>query len=175
MNYFDTLKHTMEELSQIKDVIFLGQAVKVPGTAMYNTLKDVLTYKKIEMPVTENMQLGMSIGLALQGYLPISVFPRWNFLLSATDQIVNHLDKLEEMSCGDFAPKVIIRVGVGSRAPLYPGEQHLGDFSSAFSNMCRNILVVRLERTIDIQPEYQNAVARRGSTILVEYMDEYNE
>ncbi len=175
MNYFDTLKQTMENLAQIDNVVYLGQSVKIFGTAMFNTLKDIDQNKRIEMPVVENMQLGMSIGLSLQGYLPISIFPRWNFLLSATDQIVNHLDKLETYSHGEFSPKVIIRVGVGSREPLYPGEQHLGNFSEAFDLMCGNIHIIELYQSKEIKPEYMRAVKRDESTILVEFMDMYNE
>ena len=36
----------MEYLSKKKNTIFLGQAVRVPGTAMFNTLKDIDKKKK---------------------------------------------------------------------------------------------------------------------------------
>jgi len=173
MNYFDELKKSMEWLAQKENTIFLGQAVDCPGTAMYNTLREIDSSKKIEMPVAENMQLGLSIGLSLQGYMPISIFPRWNFLLSATDQIVNHLDKLEEMSSGEFNPKVIIRVGCGSDKPLYPGPQHVGNFAGAFRLMCDNINIVELEYPQQVFPEYQIAYDNPRSTILVEYGDLY--
>ena len=163
----------MKNLSGNPNVLFIGQAVNNPGTAMFNTLKDIPSNRKIEMPVAENMQLGMSIGLSLQGFLPISVFPRWNFLLSATDQLVNHLDKIREISCNEFAPKVIIRVGVGSEEPLYPGLQHVGNFSDAFRKMLSNIDVVELNTPEDIIQEYENAMNSDRSTILVEFMDKY--
>ncbi len=41
MKYFEELKKSMTFLSKKKKVIFIGQAVSYPGTAMYNTLKDV--------------------------------------------------------------------------------------------------------------------------------------
>jgi pyruvate/2-oxoglutarate/acetoin dehydrogenase E1 component len=172
-NYFDELKKSMEWLAEQENTIFLGQAVDYPGTALYNTLRDVKSEKKIEMPVAENMQFGISIGLSLQGFIPISVFPRWNFLLSATDQIVNHLDKIEEMSDGEFRPKVIIRVGCGSHTPLYPGPQHIGNFSSAFRLMCDNINIVELDDPQKIFQEYKIAFNNPGSSILVEYGDLY--
>jgi len=174
MKYFEALTHKMKDLADIPNTIFLGQAVKNSGTIMYNTLKDLPNNKTIEMPVAENMQLGMSIGLSLQGYLPISIFPRWNFLLSATDQLINHLDKISEISNNEFNPKVIIRVGVGSEEPLYPGPQHVGNFSDTFRSLLKNINVVELFTTEDIVREYNTAIRSHNSTILVEFMDKYN-
>ncbi len=173
MEYFNALKLSMENLAKNPRVIFLGQSTKKPGVAMYNTLTGVPEDKKIEMPVAENMQLGMSIGLALQGYIPVSIFPRWNFLLSATDQLVNHLDKLEEMSHGDFKPKVIIRVGVGSTDPLYPGAQHVGDFSWGIQQLLGNVEIRILKTSEDVIKEYKDAMNSSISTILVEYMENY--
>ena len=90
MKYFDELKRTMEWLSVQENTIFIGQAVEVPGTAMFNTLKDIDINKRIEMPVFEDTQLGISVGMSLTGKRVISIFPRWNFLLCATNQLVNH-------------------------------------------------------------------------------------
>ena len=90
MRYFNELKKSMNYLGRKKDTIFIGQAVEVPGTAMSNTLKDIKKGKLLELPVTEEMQMGMSLGMALEGYLPITIYPRWNFLLLATNQLVNH-------------------------------------------------------------------------------------
>ena len=49
--------------------------------------------------------MGIAIGLSMSGYIPICIFPRFNFLLSAINQIVNHLDKIKDYSDGEFNPK----------------------------------------------------------------------
>ena len=69
----------MEWLASHGNTLFLGQAVAVPGTAMSNTLKTIDSKKLIELPIAEEMQMGMTIGLAMDDYVPISIFPRWNF------------------------------------------------------------------------------------------------
>jgi pyruvate/2-oxoglutarate/acetoin dehydrogenase E1 component len=46
--------------------------------------------------------------------IPVSTYPRWNFLLMGVDQIVNHLDKFLKCLMVNCSPKVIIRVAVGS-------------------------------------------------------------
>lgn len=177
MKYFDELCRAMEYLGRDPRTLFLGQAVACPGTGMTNTLKNVARNKLIELPVTEELQMGMSTGLALAGHVPVSIYPRWNFLLLAVSQIVNHLDKLSLMSNGGYQPKVIIRTGIGSERPLHPQHQHVGDFTDAFRLMCKNIEVIRLDEPSDIFPAYQKAMERTDgkSTLLVEYGDYFNE
>ena len=46
-------------------VVFLGQAVACAGTAMSNTLSDVDKNRLLELPVDEDMQMGMTNGLAI--------------------------------------------------------------------------------------------------------------
>jgi pyruvate/2-oxoglutarate/acetoin dehydrogenase E1 component len=172
-SYFDELVRAMTWLGQQPRTLFLGQAVAYPGTAMFNTLRDVPAERRREFPVAEDFQMGASIGLALAAYVPISIFPRWNFLLLAVNQLVNHLDKLPLIS--DYRPKVIIRTGVGSVRPLDPQWQHKGDFTDAIQMMLKTIRVVRLEEPEDIVPSYQEAYESDESTILCEVSDFLNE
>jgi pyruvate/2-oxoglutarate/acetoin dehydrogenase E1 component len=176
MSYFDELQRAMEWLGSKENTFFLGQAVEYAGTAITNTLKPVPKHKLLEVPVAEDMQMGISIGLALNNIVPISIFPRWNFLLLATNQIVNHLDKISQMSKPAYIPKVIIRTSIGSEIPLHPQHQHVGDFSEAFKLMCKNVSIVRLDESNQIFPEYIKAYTREDgmSTILVEWGDFYN-
>ena len=173
MTYFGELQRAMEWLAGRPDTLFMGQAVGSPGTAMFNTLKEIDPSRRLELPVAEEMQMGMSIGLALQGLVPVSVFPRWNFLLLAVNQLVNHLDKLPMVS--EYRPKVIIRTGIGSVLPLDPQWQHKGDFTDVMAGMLHTVRVVRLDRPEQIVPEYQNAYHAPGPTILCEVSDFLDE
>jgi pyruvate/2-oxoglutarate/acetoin dehydrogenase E1 component len=177
MKYFDELKKTMEWLGSKENTIFIGQAVEVPGTAMFNTLKDIEKTKRVELPVFEDTQMGMSIGMSLAGKKVISIFPRWNFLLCATNQLVSHLDKLPIISEGKVTPNILIRTAVGSQRPLFPGYQHIGNMSSAFREMLSNVEIIELFEPEDISPAYKKAFERDDgkSTILVEFQDFYNE
>jgi len=175
--YFDELKRSMNMLAQDERVLFLGQAVACPGTAMSNTLLDVPKHKLLELPVNEEMQMGMTNGLAIAGNIPVSIYPRWNFLLLAMNQLINHLDKFQVMSNGGYRPKAIIRTGIGSERPLHPQHQHVGDYTEALRLMCTTIDVIRLDEPEAIFPAYQRAIERDDgrSTLLVEYGDYYNE
>lgn len=177
MKYFDELKRSMTWLGEQSNTMFLGQAVEYAGTAMTNTLTEVDRSKLLEMPVNEDMQMGMTIGMALNGTVPISIYPRWNFLILAANQIVNHLDKIKIMSGGGYAPKVIIRTGIGSQRPLHPQHQHISDFTAGFRALCDYVDIIRLDEPHQIFEAYQYAYERNDNrpTILVEWGDFYNE
>ena len=177
MKYFDELKKSMQFLSKNEKTVFIGQAVEVPGTAMSNTLQGINSKKLIELPVAEEMQMGITAGLALNGDIPISIYPRWNFLLLAMNQLINHLDKVNIMSNNGFDVKAIIRTGVGSQRPLHPQYQHIGDFTDQVQKMCATIDVIKLNEPKDIFSSYKKALDRKDgrSTLLVEFGDYYNE
>jgi pyruvate/2-oxoglutarate/acetoin dehydrogenase E1 component len=177
MKYADELKRSMEMLALDSRVLFLGQAVEVPGTAMFNSLKEIALERRLEVPVAEEMQMGLAVGLALQGKVPVCIFPRWNFLLLAVNQLVNHLDKVPIMSNDGYLPKVIIRTGIGSERPLHPQHQHVGDYTEAFRLMCKTVEVIRLDEPGQIYPAYEKALQRTDgrSTLLVEWGDYHNE
>ena len=167
----------MDFLGGNSDTLFIGQAVEFPGTAMSNTLKDVPKNKLLELPVAEEMQMGMTLGLAMDGNIPISIFPRWNFLLLGMNQLINHLDRMPQISNNGYPTKVIIRTSIGSERPLHPQYQHVGDFSEAIAMMLNNTDVVTLEDPAEILPAYRYAYERTDgrSTILAEYGDFYSE
>lgn len=169
LNYKEEIIKAMRLLAEDERVIFIGQNVIYSGAvAIHQTLIDVPESKKIELPVAEDMQMGLSIGLSLEGYIPVSIFPRMDFLIIAANQLVNHLDKIEAMSCGRFKPKVIIRTGIGSTKPLNPGPQHCQDHTMALKALLTNVDVVKLVEPDTIVPAYKRALESNRSTILIE-------
>ena len=173
MKYFDELKKAMSLLAEHPKTIFIGQAVEYEGTGLYDSLKHLPNNKRIELPVAEYLQSGIANGMAIEGMIPVSTFPRWNFLLMGTDQIVNHLDKFSTMSSGKCTPKVIIRVAVGSESPVDPQCQHKGNFVEAFRSMTKTLDIIELNEPEEILPAYELALNRQDgrSTILVEFAD----
>lgn len=175
-SYFDQLCDAMALVAQERKSIFMGQGVGArAGTTMSDTFRDVPDNQLLEMPVAEDMQMGMALGMALGGYLPVCVFPRWNFLICAANQLVNHLDRLQLYSDGGYRPKVIIRTAVPSTSPFNPGPQHDDDFTYAFSKMLRTVNVVRLISPAMVVPAYREAVHSKDSTLLVEFTDFYKD
>lgn len=173
MKYNNEIIKAMSMLADDPKTVFIGQAVEYEGTGLYDSLSHLPSNKRIELPVAEYLQSGLANGMAIEGLTPVSTYPRWNFLLMGTDQIVNHLDKFKSMSNGELTPRVIIRVAVGSEHPVDPQCQHKGNFSEAFRNMTNNTEIIELIEPEDIIPAYTKALNRTDgvNTILVEFAD----
>ncbi len=164
--YKDELTKAMTFLAEKEDTIFIGQQIVYAGNPMSTTLGNVPKEKMIEVPVMEETQMGMSLGLAMTGKSVITFYPRWDFLVSATNQLVNHLDKFEHMT--DKRVNVIIRVGVGSKDPLDPGIQHRNDYTQEFKSILQFTKVHELKNSEDIYSIYTNAYNDGGVHIIVE-------
>lgn len=163
LSYFVELTEAMAMLARHPKTLFVGQNMRYDGQRMCASFAGVPMEKRIEFPVAEDLQMGFCTGLALEGFIPVCVFPRIDFMLLAANQLVNHLDKME-----GFKPKVIIRTAIGSKKPLNPGPQHTQNHTSAFALMLKNIPVEYFEPGV-----YERALERPGSTLVVEDMEWY--
>lgn len=173
MKYADEIKQAMIMLGNHNKTIFIGQSVAYPGNVIYSNMEPVAKEKKLELPVFEETQMGMSIGLALAGYIPVSIYPRFNFLLLACNQLFNHLDKFHSIT--GVQPHVIIKTMVGSVKPLHPGVQHCSNFTDAFKLMSTTLQVRELLEPEQVMPAYTEALEKPGAYLIVEHGDFYNE
>lgn len=173
LTYKEELIRAMKMLARNNKVIFLGQGVSYEN--IYGTLEGISKDRKIELPIFEDTQMGLSIGLALEGFIPITIYQRMDFLILAMNQMINHLDKMEEMSDYEFNPKVIIRVAVGSTTPLNPGLQHMQDYTELFKACLTNIDVIKLVEKDQILPAYEKALESNKSTLLIEVRENYDK
>lgn len=171
--YKDALTNAMNKLSKKDNVVFIGQQIVYRGNPMSTTLDEVDKNLMIELPVMEETQMGMSLGLAMAGKLVVTFYPRWDFIISATNQMVNHLDKYELMT--GVKPHILIRLGKGSDKPLDPGHQHKGNYLEEFKKMCPNIEFHDLTTPFDIDLSYEYAMGEGGIHCLVEYPELYYE
>ncbi len=167
--YKEEVTRAMGLLAKDSRTVFIGQNVIYTGGGdLLDTLEDVPAEKRLEVPVIEDTQLGMCIGLSLAGYIPICIFPRMDFLICAMNQLVNHLDKIAEMSHGRYSPKVIIRTIIGATKPLNPGAQHHQDYTSSLYSLLKTVRIKKLVFVEDIVPTYLEALKSDKSWIIVE-------
>ena len=175
MKYKEELIKSMKWLGEKENTLFLGQATLFSGHAISGTLTEVPKEKLIELPVMEEVQMGMCAGLSLEGYVAISIYPRFNFMMLSINQLVNHIDTMREMSKGELVPRVIVRVAVGAKKPLDGGSQHTQDFTESIKNMLNDTVVVELKEPEQIFQSFKDAYNRNGSTVLIEWGDYYAE
>jgi pyruvate/2-oxoglutarate/acetoin dehydrogenase E1 component len=174
MEYKDSLTIAMTKLGKMDNTIFLGQQILFPGNPMSSTLVDVPKEKMIELPVMEDSQMGMSLGMAMTGKFVITFYPRWDFLICAANQLINHVDKMELMSNGQWKPNMIIRVGKGSEIPLNPGPQHRNNYFKEFQSITQTIKFFDCLTADDIKTAYDHAINEGGITLINEYPEKYN-
>ena len=171
--YKDALTNSMTYLGQQPDTVFIGQQVIWHGNPMSTTIGEIPKDKLIEVPVMEESQMGMSLGMAMSGQFVVTFYPRWDFLICATNQLVNHVDKINIMSQGKWQPNMIIRLGKGSDKPLDPGHQHRGNYFEEFKSICPNIEFHDLKTPTDIELAYKYVTKKGGIHCLVEYPELY--
>jgi len=174
MMYKDSLTNVMTKLGEMDNTVFLGQQILFPGNPMSGTLINVPKEKMIELPVMEDSQMGMSLGMAMTGKFVITFYPRWDFLICAANQLVNHVDKIELMSNGQWKSNIIIRVAKGSEIPLNPGPQHRGNYFNEFQSITQTIKFFDCLTVDDIENAYNHAINEGGITLINEYPEKYN-
>ena len=156
----------MTWLGKQPNTIFLGQTTVYGGSFMGDTISHLPKNKRLELPVIESFQMQFTIGLALQGHHPVSIYPRINFLLLAMGDIVNTLDKWKELTGRDLP--IIIRTAIGPEAPINPGPQHTGDYSESLFTACKNINVFTPKRANGVFNTYKACYEMKRPVIIVE-------
>jgi len=130
LKYKDAAFKAMTELGN-EGAIFIGYNVNnAPGGNAMGTLKGVSDEQKLETPVAENLMAGLAIGMGFEGFIPVLYFERHDFMLVAMDAIVNHIDKIERISHGEYTVPVIIRAVTADGGPFYSGITHSQDFTN---------------------------------------------
>ncbi|MGE0763262.1 MAG: alpha-ketoacid dehydrogenase subunit beta [Bdellovibrionales bacterium] len=136
-NYGEAIRDGFAHLlKNHKDVFCIGQGLWSPwyvGNSMTNLDKDFGQARVIDTPVSEAACTGAAIGAALCGYKPIVIHPRVDFMILATDPIVNQAAKWGHMLGGQSRPSVTIR-GIVNRGGQQ-GAQHSQALHSWFSHV----------------------------------------
>ena len=164
MSYLKEIQKSMKFLAKNKNVIFI-----------FVSLKDVPKSKKIEIPVMEEVQTGMAIGMALNGYIPVSCYPRFDFLILAANQLTNHLDKIDYLTNNNFKSKILIRTMIGSTKPLNAGLQHTQDHTNALKKLLQFSEVIKLNREDEIFDKYTNAISKKNKKKVFIFIEDGNQ
>ena len=173
MKYKEELDRAMEWLATKSNTVFMGQAIGFSGHAISNTMTQVPQDKRIELPVFEELQMGIATGMALEGWVPVTCYPRFDFFILGLNQLINHLDKIQDMSQGDMKPKVIIRVAVGAKLPFSAGPQHTQNYTEAMKTMLTEVNVVELTEPEQIFDVFVDAYNSDKSTLVIEHSEYY--
>ena len=112
-------------LKNYEDVFTIGQGLWSPwyvGNSMKDLDKEFGVERVIDSPVSEAATTGVAIGASLCGKRPIVIHPRIDFMILATDPLVNQAAKWSHMLGGQANPAVTVR-GIINRGGQQ-GAQH---------------------------------------------------
>lgn len=118
------------------DVFVLGQGLWSPwyvGSTMTDLDKKYGRERVIDSPVSENATTGAGIGAAITGMRPIVVHPRMDFMLLASDQIVNQAANWAYMFAGQASVPVVIRAIINRGGEQ--GAQHSQSMHAWFAHI----------------------------------------
>src|SRR5581483_3474629 len=122
LDYGSALNEAFTQLlARDERVLLIGQGLYSPwyvGSSMVALEHKFGTDRVIDCTVSENATTGIAIGAAMVGMRPVMVHPRMDFMLLATDQILNQAAKFHYMFGGKIHVPVVIR-GIVNRG----GEQ----------------------------------------------------
>lgn len=122
MQYCEAILAGFEYVMENDDkCLAIGQGLWSPwyvGRSMDGLDKKFGVERVIDTPVSEQATTGIAVGAALNGYRPIVIHPRMDFMILATDQIVNQAAKWRHMLGGGRSPSMVVR-GIVNRG----GEQ----------------------------------------------------
>jgi len=127
-NIIETIRDTMyEEMAKDERVILLGEDVGVHG-GVYNASQGLHaafgSERVVDTPIAESSIVGIAIGAALGGLLPIAEIQFADFVHSAIDQIISEAAKMRYRSNNDFHCPIVIRLpyGGGITGGLYHSQ-----------------------------------------------------
>lgn len=137
VSYGVAIRHAFEYLlSRYPEVFVIGQGLWSPwyvGNSMTELDKKFGKHRVIDTPVSELACTGLAVGASLAGTRPIVVHPRMDFMLYATDAIVNQAAKWSHMLGAQDAPAVTIRAIINRGGEQ--GAQHSQALHSWFAHV----------------------------------------
>jgi acetoin:2,6-dichlorophenolindophenol oxidoreductase subunit beta len=126
MTYRQAIRAALaDELRSDNHVILLGEDIAAAGGTFKTTeglLDEFGPERVIDTPISENGFVGAALGMAVTGMRPVVEIMFADFLLSASDAIVNEIAKFRFMSGGQTETPVTIRAIGGATG--YFGTQH---------------------------------------------------
>ena len=173
MKYKEIIKSSMEEIAKDEKAVFIGYNLK-HGSRGYGSLRDVAEDKILETPVAENLMAGLATGIAIEGFKPVLIFERHDFMLNALDCLINYLNQIPFLSNKEYSAPIIIRAVVGSMNPINPGPQHSQDFSDFFKSKFK-FPVFDPQNASELRHAFEYAKKFKSPCLIIERRELYEE
>jgi 2-oxoisovalerate dehydrogenase E1 component beta subunit len=169
-----TLHDTMwEEMKADDRVVVLGEDVGARGGVFRVTadfLQEFGDQRVIDTPLAESSIVGVAIGMALHGLLPVAEIQFADFIHPAFDQLVSEAARLRYRSNGDFGVPMVVRApfGGGVHGALYHSQS-----IEAFYGHVPGLKVVVPATPYDVKGILRSAIRDPDPVLFLEHKKTY--
>jgi 2-oxoisovalerate dehydrogenase E1 component beta subunit len=116
-----------ERMAADERVVMLGEDIATRGGVFRVTqgfLDEFGEERVIDTPVAEGMIVGVAVGMALHGLLPVAEIEFADFIHPAFDQMVSEVARMRYRTNGDFGLPMVVRApyGGGVHGALYHSQ-----------------------------------------------------
>ena len=125
----------LQEMERDERVLVLGEDVGVDGGVFRATdglIERFGATRVIDTPLAESSIIGMSVGLAATGFLPIAEIQFMGFVYPAVNQLFAHAARLRNRTRGKLSCPMVVRMPYGGG--IHPPEHHSESYEAMFLN-----------------------------------------
>ena len=171
----ELINHFFNNLAKFdKKVLFYGQDIDDPYGGAFKITKNLKTKypnRVFSTPISEASMVGMTSGLAIEGYRPIVEIMFGDFLALAFDQILNNLSKFHYMYNKGINLPLIIRTPMGGRRGY--GPTHSQSIEKHFYGI-KGLNIYSLNPFYPIDKVYFDAFENKTPNLIIENKVQYN-
>lgn len=159
-----------EEMERDPRVFCIGEDIAVPGGwggafTVTLGLEKRFPERMLDTPIAELGFFGVACGAAMMGMRPIADVQYGDFLLLASDQIINNIAKMRYMSGGQITMPLVIRAPVGATGR---GSQHAQSLERYFTGV-PGLKVVAVSNAYDAKGMLKAAVRDENPVLIFEH------
>jgi 2-oxoisovalerate dehydrogenase E1 component beta subunit len=173
-NLVQTVHDTLwDEMKEDDRVVVLGEDVGARGGVFRATadfLQEFGELRVIDTPLAESSIVGVAIGMALHGLLPVAEIQFADFIHPAFDQLVSEAARLRYRSNGDFGVPMVVRApyGGGVHGALYHSQS-----IEAFYGHVPGLKVVLPATPYDVKGMLRSAIQDPDPVLFLEHKKTY--
>ena len=173
-NLVNTIHDTLwDEMKADDRVLILGEDVGARGGVFRVTadfMQEFGEQRVIDTPLAESSIVGVAIGMALHGLLPVAEIQFADFIHPAFDQIVSEAARIRYRSNGDFGVPMVIRApwGGGVHGALYHSQS-----IEAFYGHVPGLKVVLPSTPYDVKGMLRAAIRDPDPVLFLEHKKTY--
>jgi pyruvate/2-oxoglutarate/acetoin dehydrogenase E1 component len=159
-----------EEMDRDDRVFCIGEDIAVPGGwggafTVTLGLEKKFPDRMIDTPIAELGFFGVACGAAMMGMRPIADVQYGDFLLLASDQIINNISKMRYMSGGQIKMPLVMRAPLGATGR---GSQHAQSLERYFTGV-PGLKVVAVSNAYDAKGILKAAVRDDNPVMIFEH------